>query len=37
MDKEIDVDGHMRKIENIIGRQKFKKTFQYEIKWKNLA
>ncbi|CAH7690725.1 P-loop containing nucleoside triphosphate hydrolase protein, partial [Phakopsora pachyrhizi] len=28
--------GEKRKIEMIIGRQKLKKSFQYEIKWKNL-
>ncbi|KIV77763.1 hypothetical protein PV11_09544 [Exophiala sideris] len=24
-----------RQLENLMGRQKFKKTFQYEVKWKN--
>jgi elongation factor 3 len=35
MDVEIDMnDGKgPRKIETLIGRQKYKKTFQYEIKW----
>ncbi|TFK68674.1 hypothetical protein BDN72DRAFT_768987 [Pluteus cervinus] len=29
-------DGSKRKLELIMGRQKLKKTFQYEIKWKGL-
>ncbi|KAI8846170.1 mRNA export factor elf1 [Chytridium lagenaria] len=33
MDKAILIQGEMRKIEYIIGRQKLKKSFQYEIKW----
>lgn len=28
--------GEKRKIEAIIGRQKLKKSFTYEIKWQNL-
>ncbi|KAI9599766.1 hypothetical protein KEM48_006692 [Puccinia striiformis f. sp. tritici PST-130] len=28
--------GEKRKLEMIIGRQKLKKSFQYEVKWKNL-
>lgn len=36
MQKEIDIgDGRgPRQIEAIVGRQKYKKTFQYEVKWK---
>ncbi|KAI0463556.1 [NU+] prion formation protein 1 [Komagataella kurtzmanii] len=36
MEKEIDIDDGrgMRQIEAIVGRQKLKKSFQYEIKWK---
>ena len=35
MEKEVDLgDGHgRRRIEAIMGRQKWKKSFQYEIKW----
>ncbi|KAL1704978.1 P-loop containing nucleoside triphosphate hydrolase protein [Schizophyllum commune] len=29
-------DGSRRKLEMIMGRQKLKKTFQYEVKWKGL-
>lgn len=29
-------NGEKRKLEMIIGRQKLKKSFQYEVKWKNL-
>ena len=38
MDKWIDLgDGKGgRQVENLIGRQKFKKTFQYEVKWRNM-
>ncbi|KAK5212060.1 [NU+] prion formation protein 1 [Exophiala xenobiotica] len=37
MDKWVDLgDGGQRQIENIMGRQKYKKTFQYEIKWRNM-
>jgi elongation factor 3 len=37
MDKFINLDGTgAKQIEAIMGRQKWKKTFQYEIKWKNL-
>lgn len=37
MAKEIDVDDGRGKrvIEAIVGRQKLKKSFQYEVKWKN--
>ncbi|KAJ4298357.1 [NU+] prion formation protein 1 [Collariella sp. IMI 366227] len=37
MDKYIDMnDGKgKRQIETLVGRQKYKKTFQYEIKWRN--
>lgn len=37
MEKQIDIeDGRgPRQIEAITGRQKLKKTFQYEVKWKN--
>jgi elongation factor 3 len=35
MEKPITVDGEQRLIEALLGRTKFKKTFQYEIKWKN--
>ncbi|SCV01133.1 LAMI_0G09516g1_1 [Lachancea mirantina] len=36
MEKEIDInDGRgKRSIEAIVGRQKYKKSFQYEVKWK---
>lgn len=36
---EVDIvgkNGEKRKVEMIMGRQKLKKTFQYEIKWRNL-
>jgi elongation factor 3 len=38
MDKWIDLgDGTPpRQIENLMGRQKYKKTFQYEVKWRNM-
>ncbi|KAK5461400.1 [NU+] prion formation protein 1 [Exophiala xenobiotica] len=37
MDKWVDLgDGGQRQIENIMGRQKYKKTFQYEVKWRNM-
>lgn len=38
MDKWIDLqDGKgARQLENLMGRQKYKKTFQYEVKWKNM-
>ncbi|KAJ2962338.1 hypothetical protein NQZ79_g2466 [Umbelopsis isabellina] len=36
MEKHITIDGSSRQIECILGRSKLKKTFQYEIKWKNL-
>ncbi|KAI9492941.1 P-loop containing nucleoside triphosphate hydrolase protein [Zychaea mexicana] len=35
LDKYIDIDGKSRQIEYLIGRAKYKKTFQYEIKWRN--
>ncbi|KAI9353994.1 P-loop containing nucleoside triphosphate hydrolase protein [Pilaira anomala] len=35
MDKMITVNGEERQIETLLGRTKFKKTFQYEIKWRN--
>ncbi|KAK4247654.1 P-loop containing nucleoside triphosphate hydrolase protein [Corynascus novoguineensis] len=37
MDKYVDVgDGKgKRQIEALVGRQKYKKTFQYEVKWRN--
>ncbi|KAI8981601.1 P-loop containing nucleoside triphosphate hydrolase protein [Mycotypha africana] len=35
MEKPISVNGEMRQIEALLGRTKLKKTFQYEIKWKN--
>ena len=36
MEKEMDVDDGRgaRQIEAIVGRQKLKKSFQYEVKWK---
>lgn len=38
MDKPIvGKDGSTRKLELILGRQKLKKTFQYEIKWQGLS
>ncbi|KAJ4323024.1 [NU+] prion formation protein 1 [Fusarium piperis] len=38
MDKFVDIkDGNpARQIESLVGRQKYKKTFQYEVKWRNL-
>lgn len=36
MDKPISVDGESRQIECLLGRAKYKKTFQYEIKWRNM-
>ncbi|KAL1874343.1 hypothetical protein VTK73DRAFT_475 [Phialemonium thermophilum] len=38
MDKFIDIgDGKgKRQIEALVGRQKYKKTFQYEVKWRNM-
>ncbi|KAG1067901.1 hypothetical protein G6F42_026443 [Rhizopus arrhizus] len=35
MEKMIPVNGEERQIETLLGRTKLKKTFQYEIKWKN--
>jgi elongation factor 3 len=35
MNKMIPVNGEERQIETLLGRTKLKKTFQYEIKWKN--
>ncbi|KAI8142730.1 P-loop containing nucleoside triphosphate hydrolase protein [Fennellomyces sp. T-0311] len=35
MEKFITIDGKSRQIEYLLGRAKFKKTFQYEIKWRN--
>ncbi|KAI7899803.1 P-loop containing nucleoside triphosphate hydrolase protein [Cokeromyces recurvatus] len=35
MEKKIPVNGEERQIEALLGRTKLKKTFQYEIKWKN--
>ncbi|KAI8070884.1 P-loop containing nucleoside triphosphate hydrolase protein [Gongronella butleri] len=35
MDMFIEVDGDKRQIEALLGRAKLKKTFQYEIKWRN--
>ncbi|KAM0556855.1 hypothetical protein ACHAPJ_005527 [Fusarium lateritium] len=38
MDKWVDLkDGNSaRQIESLVGRQKYKKTFQYEVKWRGL-
>ena len=37
MDKIVNLPGlGERKVENLMGRQKFKKTFQYEVKWLNM-
>ncbi|KAF4509871.1 hypothetical protein G6O67_001809 [Ophiocordyceps sinensis] len=38
MDKWVNIkDGKSAKqIESLVGRQKYKKTFQYEVKWRNL-
>ncbi|KPI39646.1 [NU+] prion formation protein 1 [Cyphellophora attinorum] len=38
MDKWLDLgDGKgERQVESLIGRQKYKKTFQYEVKWRNM-
>ncbi|EEB07607.1 AAA family ATPase ELf1 [Schizosaccharomyces japonicus yFS275] len=33
LEREIIVDGERRRVELLIGRQKLKKSFQYEIKW----
>ncbi|KAG2190571.1 hypothetical protein INT46_002073 [Mucor plumbeus] len=35
MEKLVPVNGEERQIETLLGRTKLKKTFQYEIKWKN--
>jgi len=35
MQRVITVDGEGRKIECLMGRQKLKKSYQYEIKWMN--
>ncbi|KAK4186317.1 P-loop containing nucleoside triphosphate hydrolase protein [Podospora australis] len=37
MDKMVEIGGGKapRQIEALVGRQKYKKTFQYEIKWRN--
>ncbi|EXJ79449.1 ATPase [Capronia epimyces CBS 606.96] len=38
MEKWIDLGDSTppRQLENLMGRQKYKKTFQYEVKWKNM-
>ncbi|KAI9278161.1 P-loop containing nucleoside triphosphate hydrolase protein [Umbelopsis sp. AD052] len=36
MDTYVNINGESRQVEFIIGRSKLKKTFQYEIKWRNL-
>ncbi|SAM06110.1 hypothetical protein [Absidia glauca] len=36
MEKHIEINGDKRQIETLLGRAKLKKTFQYEVKWKNL-
>ncbi|KAG5967967.1 hypothetical protein E4U58_002052 [Claviceps cyperi] len=38
MEKWVDLkDGNAaRQVESLVGRQKYKKTFQYEVKWRNL-
>lgn len=37
METTIDIgDGKQRQIEALIGRQKYKKSFQYEVKWKHM-
>ena len=37
MDKIVNLPGlGERKVENLMGRQKYKKTFQYEVKWANM-
>ncbi|RKP18660.1 mrna export factor elf1 [Rozella allomycis CSF55] len=36
LEKPISINGQSRFVECIFGRQKLKKSFQYEIKWKNL-
>ncbi|KAG6025254.1 [NU+] prion formation protein 1, partial [Claviceps citrina] len=37
MDKWVDLPGATpRQVEALVGRQKYKKTFQYEVKWRNL-
>ncbi|KAJ3094052.1 hypothetical protein HDU97_008655 [Phlyctochytrium planicorne] len=33
MEKRVSVGGELRQVEYIIGRQKLKKSYQYEIKW----
>ncbi|KAF7727955.1 hypothetical protein EC973_006843 [Apophysomyces ossiformis] len=35
MDRFFEVNGEKRQIECLLGRAKLKKTFQYEIKWRN--
>ncbi|KAJ3241742.1 hypothetical protein HDU78_001701 [Chytriomyces hyalinus] len=35
MEKYLDIQGSKRQIEYILGRQKLKKSFQYEVKWVN--
>ncbi|KAJ3188547.1 hypothetical protein HK101_009078 [Irineochytrium annulatum] len=37
MEKRIKVNGELRQIEYILGRQKLKKSYRYEIKWLNKA
>ncbi|KAI8083059.1 P-loop containing nucleoside triphosphate hydrolase protein [Halteromyces radiatus] len=36
MEKHIEINGDKRQIETLLGRAKLKKTFQYEVKWRNL-
>ncbi|CAO3608342.1 unnamed protein product [Cunninghamella blakesleeana] len=36
MDSYISIDGDKRQIESLLGRAKLKKSFQYEVKWRNL-
>ncbi|CAO3616971.1 unnamed protein product [Cunninghamella echinulata] len=36
MDKYIELYGDKRQIEALLGRAKLKKSFQYEVKWRNL-
>uniref|UniRef100_A0A061R1D1 Elongation factor 3 n=1 Tax=Tetraselmis sp. GSL018 TaxID=582737 RepID=A0A061R1D1_9CHLO len=36
MDQQITVDGVKRVVENLVGRRKTKKTYEYEVQWKGL-
>jgi elongation factor 3 len=36
LDKHIVVDGIPRKVEQLMGRRKLKKGYEYEVKWQNM-